>query len=50
MVEKKNGQIQIVKKVKSSYNFSRSYSSNYNLNRRQDAPKVYEMNASNLYF
>ena len=50
MVEKKNGQIQIVKKVKSSYNFSRSYSSNYNLNRRQDAPKVYEMNASIYIF
>ena len=38
------------KKVKSSYNFSRSYSSNYNLNRRQDAPKVYEMNASIYIF
>ena len=50
MIEKKKGQIRIVKKVKNSDTFSRSFSTKHNFTRRQDAPKVYEMNASIYIF
>ena len=46
MVEKRKNKIKIVKFKKNSNKFSRSYATDYSISRRQDAPKVYEMNAS----
>ena len=46
MIEKKENKIKIVKYKKNSNKFSRSYSTDFSISRRQDAPKVYEMNAS----
>ena len=46
MVEKKKNKIRIVKYKKNSNKFSRSFASDFRITRRQDAPKVYEMNAS----
>ena len=49
MVEK-NGVIKIVKKIRNSDKFSRSFSTKHSFVRRQDAPEVYEMNASIYIF
>ena len=46
MIEKKKNKIKIVKYKKNLNKFSRSYSTDFSISRRQDAPKVYEMNAS----
>ena len=50
MVEREKGYIKIVKKTKNSDKFSRTFSNKPNFLRRQDAPKVYEMNASIYIF
>ena len=50
MVERDKGYIKIVKKTKNSDKFSRTFSNKPNFMRRQDAPKVYEMNASIYIF
>jgi len=50
MVEKKGGIIKIIKKIKNSDRFSRTFSTKHSFVRRQDAPKVYEMNASIYIF
>ena len=47
---KKNGVIKIVKKIRNSDKFSRSFSTKHSFVRRQDAPEVYEMNASIYIF
>ena len=49
-VERNKGYIKIVKKTKNSDKFSRTFSNKPNFLRRQDAPKVYEMNASIYIF
>ena len=46
MIEIQQKKIRIVKFKKDSNKYSRSYSSDYGIVRRQDAPIVYEMNAS----
>lgn len=46
MIEVVNRKIKLVKYKKNSNRFSRSYTSDYQIVRRQDAPKVFEMNAS----
>lgn len=50
MVEKQKDQIKLVKYMKNSDKFSRSFTSGFDIVRRQDAPKVYEMNASIYVF
>ena len=50
MVEKHKNVIQLVKYKKNSNKFSRSFASDFNIIRRQDAPTVYEMNASIYVF
>ncbi len=50
MVEKKKNQFKLIKYTKNSSKFSRSYTSDFDIVRRQDAPKVYEMNASIYIF
>ena len=46
MVERSGKGVKIVKEKKDSNKFSRSFASDFSVIRRQDAPKVYEMNAS----
>ena len=46
MVEKYKNSIRIVKFKKETNKYSRSFSSDFNIIRRQDAPIVFEMNAS----
>ena len=50
MVEKHKNVVQLVKNIKNSNKFSRSFTSDFNITRRQDAPTVYEMNASIYIF
>ena len=50
MVERQKNQIKLVKYKKNSDKFSRSFTSDFDIVRRQDAPKVYEMNASIYVF
>ena len=50
MVENVKGKFKLVKEIRDSNKFSRSFSSNYKIVRRQDAPEVFEMNASIYIF
>ena len=50
MVENYKNKVRLVKFKKNSNKFSRSYTSDFNIVRRQDAPTVYEMNASIYIF
>ena len=50
MVEKHKNVVQLVKYKKNSNKFSRSFTSDFDIIRRQDAPTVYEMNASIYVF
>jgi len=50
MVEECKGEIKLIKQIKDSNKFSRSFASDFEVVRRQDAPKVYEMNASIYIF
>ena len=46
----RNKNVKLVKFKDNSNKFSRSFSSDYKIVRRQDAPLVYEMNASIYIF
>ncbi len=50
MVEQYKNRVKLVKYKKNSNKFSRSFTSDFDIVRRQDAPKVYEMNASIYIF
>ena len=50
MVEKNKKKIKLIKYKKNSNKFSRSFTSDFQIVRRQDAPEVFEMNASIYIF
>ena len=49
MVENVKGKFKLVKEIRDSNKFSRSFSSNYKIVRRQDAPSIRD-ERFNIYF